>query len=246
MKRKLLISATNSNLEHYALDMFKSFRQIDKDTPTICICDHISRSVEVELGDLGVKMVPYRQNPEGIRNVSVMVSEYVPTDIDEVMWMDIDALFLKPIPEVWDREEDIVCLPGIKKHGQDWIYQSDDGSKYLALGMWKLSRGMLNDITGMFRMYLTVNQHPDEGRFIRHLAALQHEGKFAWQGGDLSLFQLDGPTYYCGREMVELLEYNDRRLSYRINGNSFYPKCLQFNIKYNNTRPISKAVDQWK
>ena len=256
--KNLMISATDSNLEHYAVDMFKSFRRIDKETPMMCICHKISEQIWDDLFDIGVILTPYIHDPSKMRNVSVIVDDYLPDDIHEIMWMDIDALFLHSIPEVWERKEDIVALPG--NGGNKWKYTSLDGSEYLALGMWKASRGMFRDIKELFLTYSNLATiyskekplvykdgypYPDEGRFIRRLATLQSEGKFLWDGGNLTISQLDGPIYYCGREMVELLEYNDGKLAYKINGDVFYPKCLQFNRKYDDQRPVSEAVQQW-
>ena len=230
---KILVSATNENLEHYALNMFKSFRCIDKTTHLLCIIDGVHKEIEDELINLGVECVQFqRRDRPNLRSISISMTDYVSEEYDTLLWMDIDALFLQNIDEVWNNDAEIVALTGMD--GYRWYSKRPDGSKYICLGMWKTSRALCKELYDDFMS----SDYKDEGVFIRN------------RTNNYDVFQLDGPTYYCGREMVNRLWNQDGELYYDVpysywNTELYSPKCLQFNIGFFLERPRSEAVDLW-
>lgn len=236
--KKVLISATDRNLEHYAVNMFKSFRLFDKSTPMRCIVKDVSKNVERRLQGIGVELMPYSypKSPENMINVSMSVANYLPRFYDPfVMWMDIDALFVDDVSELWrlGTMHDLTALPGMNDGG--WITKQKDGKLWAAMGMYVASAGWLRDLWVKYVGYENKAKEPDEGEFIRSGV------------GTFRYCQLPGKVYYCGRELVERLEYlpGDKKLFFEIGNKMIFPKCLQFNVKLNGKRPQSKAVDEW-
>jgi len=238
----VMISATDRRMEHFASNMFKSFRRIDENTLMMCIAHDLTKKVEYELKDIGVVLTPYScpKSPYNFRSISMSISNYIPEESEKVLWMDIDALFVSPIDEVWGLDFSMVTLPGF--NGDTWTYFMPDGKQYKALGMFVSNAVFLRKLWLEYCGYETqaenkpqLTGHPDEGSFIRHSMP------------DFDSVQLEGPIYYCGRELVQTLVYDpiSNVLWYQKDGKVYRPKCLQFNIMTNGRRPKSKAVDEW-
>ena len=191
----IMVSATDKNLEQYAVNLFKSYKKFNYGTDMYCICRDVSSGVLNELKKLGVKIICPNDLPEDMRNVSVQMYRWL-KDINfhQVLWIDIDALVLGYINDLFVKDAVLVGLPGNSGHG--WKYMKEDGSPYVALGVFKVWKRTLKK---MWEEYEKVGKPMDEGEFIR-----EHIDDF------MPFLQLEGELYNVGREMLPDLVYNGK------------------------------------
>lgn len=225
MKNNIFISATDQNCEYFAVPMFESFRRYNPDVPMYCVIKNVSQDIQEKLKDIGVALLEYKEpDTFNIRNFSVIIASYVEhIDYDKMMWMDIDALILDDIRDLFDYAEELVVLP--RHLGNGWRYVQDNNDlPSTTLGTWVAAKR-----TARLMTYLYKNSNPkhieDEGEFMRSMA-----DKFCVR-------VLDGEKYSCCREMTESLQYDERGLYFMKWGKRQYPKFIHFSLKGNGLRP---------
>ncbi len=226
MNNNIFVSATDKNCEHFAVPMFASFKRFNPGVRMFCIVKDISPSVFAELTDMGVELIPYAE-PDSfpIRNFSIIISPYLEhIDYDKVMWMDIDALVLENIRNLFDFMEELVVLP--RHLGNGWRYVQDNDMTSITLGTWIATK---NVVSLMRDLYLNFNPKKitDEGEFIKT------------QSDKFCVRVLDGEKYSCCREMTDSLKQDEKGLYFVKWGKRQYPDFVHFSLKANNLRPTN-------
>lgn len=131
---------------------------------------------------------------------------------DRVMWIDADTLVLAPLEHLFCEPLDFIGHPGRNENG---LITVEDNMIRFATGMF-----VVGDRRILKRTYAVALRDPGIYASSMPTTRIVTNG-FTYR-------QLNGDVYNFSRDIIPLAEFRDGRISYRLNGETIYPKTAGF------------------
>lgn len=228
MKDNILFTATDKQLESYAVPMVMSFMKFNPDIPIYCVlANDVSDKVKTHLKHLGVRVLKhYTTLTTSMGHIMLRIPDYV-SRFEKAICLDIDTLVLNDITELYEYPEDILAHPGFDK--DDWIIKNPDGSPYFATAI-SVTYKASCELRDLYIQHGTTAK--GDGVFLREFA------------NQFKIRQLDHGAYTFLNVLIENAEYSGNVITYVHKGKRYTPKIAHFS-KCRGGRCKSVEIDKW-
>jgi hypothetical protein len=252
--KRIMVSAYDRPFFDYGIRMYRSFARFNPHVPRYFVRfvirgkEPLDESQVAAIRDLGVKVLTVEGNWPCTPHFWDMLLWPALKDIDwdAMMWVDADAMILRPVDPVWWPRVDFVAIPDRDNDGlrticdirNGRIIPGDGPYAMFASGTWVTrSRKLLQHFYDYIDADPPTRTENDQAEMTKIVNL-----------GDYTYEQLNGYLWCFARQMIPLAKYSGNQITYSEHGRTWRPYKAAFSrvpIDGREHRLTSPALEQF-